>query len=217
MISADHLRRLTALNVSAEALQVFLSILAELQGADDARREREDAERERERVRRAKYPRQPRDRHKDGHSDATVTSAGRERDGHSDGPPSDSLKKERKNPETIEVSGDAGPTQAELEKELFRRGRQVCGKQSGGLIASLLKSRQHDVSLARSVIEIAATKHDPREYVAAATRTPKNGNGYHRKPSLSEAADDLIARAEKFEREGNAGSLDLDGGSFEKG
>lgn len=189
MISADHLRRLTALNVSAEALQVFLSILAELQGADDARREREDAERERERVRRAKYPRQPRGRHKDGHSDATVTELGRGRDGHSDGPPSDSLKKERKNPETIEVSGPAGPTQAELEKALYARGRQVLGKASGGLIATLLKTKQYDVALARAVIETSSTKHDPREYVGAAIRSKANDP-----KSAIAAADRLIDR-----------------------
>ncbi len=74
-----------------------------------------------------------------------------------------------------EPDGSA-PTQADLERELFRRGKQVCGKASGGLIASLLKSRQHDVALARSVVELAATKHDPREFVAAATRSKTNGN-----------------------------------------
>lgn len=67
------------------------------------------------------------------------------------------------------------PTRAELEKELFRRGKQVCGKNSGGLIGGLLKAKQQDVALARSVVELAATKHDPREFVAAAIRS--NGNG----------------------------------------
>jgi hypothetical protein len=82
----------------------------------------------------------------------------------------------------------SGPTQAELERELFRRGRQVCGKKAGGLIASLLKAKQHDVALARAVVETAATKHDPRKYVAAATRErPPNA-----KRTNVEAADDLL-------------------------
>lgn len=87
-----------------------------------------------------------------------------------------------------------GPTQAELERELFRRGKQVCGKSSGGLLASLLKSKQHDVALARAIIETAATKHDPREYVAAAIRS--NGHGQSRRSpaenSATAAADRIL-------------------------
>lgn len=85
----------------------------------------------------------------------------------------------------------SGPTQADLERQLFSRGRQVCGKASGGLIASLLKAKQHDVALARSVIETASTKQDPREYVAAALRS--SNNGQHASPLMA-AFDDLIAR-----------------------
>ena len=105
-------------------------------------------------------------------------------------------EKERKMPEP---SGSGELTRAELERELFRRGRQVCGKSSGGLIASLLKSRQQDVALARSVIELAATKADPREYVAAAVKGEQIG-GFGQRPggshsgSLLDAIDRLNQR-----------------------
>jgi hypothetical protein len=103
----------------------------------------------------------------------------------------------------------SGPSQAELERELFRRGRQVCGKSSGGLIASLLKSRAHDVALARSVVELAATKHDPRQFVAAAISNNGNhGNGKNRSPVMA-AFDDLLARADGGEVEGNHPIIDV--------
>jgi hypothetical protein len=100
-------------------------------------------------------------------------------------PPS---KKESKNQETGKepVSCD-GPTQAELEKAYYARGRQVCGKQSGGLLTALLKAKEYQVPLARAVIETASTKHDPREYVAAASRSKANDP-----KSAIAAADRLI-------------------------
>ncbi len=113
-----------------------------------------------------------------------------------------SSQPERKIPE----ANASGPTQAELERDLFKRGRQVCGKASGGLIASLLKAKQHDVALARSVIEMASTKNDPREYVAASTRsTTQNG----KRSATMEAFDDLIARSEGFEVEGDPPMRDI--------
>lgn len=168
MVSADTLKRLSALKLPTEAFQEVLLILAEMQGADDARRERQ--------------------RHRKAKSrDKSVTVTGQERDESVTASPSDSLKKERKIPEP---SG-SGPTQAELERELFSRGRQVCGKSSGGLVNSLLKAKQFDVALARSVIELAATKNDPREFVAAASRSNPR-NGHDESKSLLAAADRQI-------------------------
>jgi hypothetical protein len=149
-LSPEILRRLAALNLPVDGLQGVLVILAELQSADDARRA-------------GQRERKARSRAKSRPSHVTVTGHGR--DSHSDAP-SQTLPEASKDPE----ASASGPTQAELERELFRRGRQVCGKASGGLIASLLKAKQHDVALARSVVETAATKQDPREYVAASTR-----------------------------------------------
>lgn len=51
------------------------------------------------------------------------------------------------------------------EADLYRRGKAVLGASAGGLIASLLKSKKGSVPLARSAIEMAATKQDAREYI----------------------------------------------------
>lgn len=169
MISPAEMQSLISLKLTPEQFQGVLTILAGRQGADDARRERE-------RVRRAKYARRPKDGPSDRHKDETVTVTVTETGRTCDGPPSDSLKKERKIPETVKetVSANEGPTQAELEKALYARGRQVLGKASGGMIATLLKTKQFDVALARAIIETASTKHDPREYVGAAIRSKAN-------------------------------------------
>ena len=87
------------------------------------------------------------------------------------------------------------PTQAELERDLFKRGKQVLGKSAGGMIATLLKSREYDVALARSVIELAATKSDAREFIAAAIRAKGNGYGRSERPNrLAEAFDSLRSK-----------------------
>lgn len=51
------------------------------------------------------------------------------------------------------------------EADLYRRGKQVLGPTSGGLIAKLLKFKKGSVPLTRAAIEQAAEKADPREYV----------------------------------------------------
>lgn len=66
------------------------------------------------------------------------------------------------------------------EKDLFRRGKEVAGKQAGGLIARLLASKKGNVALARSAIETASTKENPREYLAATvmrSKSPDRMNG----------------------------------------
>jgi hypothetical protein len=62
------------------------------------------------------------------------------------------------------------PTAAEQERELFRRGKGVLGQNAGGLIKNLLKAKKGSVPLARAAVETAATKQDPREYIAAIIR-----------------------------------------------
>lgn len=66
------------------------------------------------------------------------------------------------------------------EKELFDRGKTVLGKDAGGLITRLLKSKQGKVALARAAIETASTKQDPREYIGAIVRGtgPPDDIGY---------------------------------------
>lgn len=71
----------------------------------------------------------------------------------------------RAEPEKKEDAAGAAPD--ELERQLFERGKQVLGKDAGGLIAKLLKAKQRNVALARAAIEQAATKSKPREYIGA--------------------------------------------------
>lgn len=63
-----------------------------------------------------------------------------------------------------EDAAGAAPT---LESQLFARGKEVLGENAGGMIVKLLKAKNKNVPLARSAIEMAATKSDPREYIGA--------------------------------------------------
>jgi len=71
---------------------------------------------------------------------------------------------------------DAADAAPDPEVELFRRGREVLGKQGGGLITKLLISKNKNVALARAAIEQASTKSDPREYIGAILRGPQKAN-----------------------------------------
>jgi hypothetical protein len=58
------------------------------------------------------------------------------------------------------------------EREYFNRGKEVLGKNAGGLLAKLLRTKGNNVALARSAVEMAATKQSPLEYVAGVIRGP---------------------------------------------
>ena len=62
------------------------------------------------------------------------------------------------------------PPPPTADTELFRRGKEVLGNNAGGLIKQLLKAKDGSIPLARAAIEMASTKHDPREYVGAIIR-----------------------------------------------
>jgi uncharacterized protein YdaU (DUF1376 family) len=62
------------------------------------------------------------------------------------------------------------------ESELFRRGAEVLGSGCGGLIVKLRKSCDGSIPQARSVIEMASEKNNPREYVSAAIRNREAKN-----------------------------------------
>ncbi len=105
------------------------------------------------------------------------------------------LENEGKSKPVRRKSTDTKPTSEETpsqiaERELYARGKQLCGNRAGGLVSRLLAHHGYDIGAARKVIEIAATKHDPREYLVGSMRT-KNGSG---NPTMA-AFDDLIARA----------------------
>jgi uncharacterized protein YdaU (DUF1376 family) len=61
-------------------------------------------------------------------------------------------------------------SKAELERQLFRRGKQVLGPDTGGLIKKLLNAKQGVVAHAQAAIEMASTKENPREYIGAIIR-----------------------------------------------
>lgn len=67
---------------------------------------------------------------------------------------------------------DAATAAPDAEKELFDRGKQVLGKDAGGLISKLLAAKQKNIALARAAIEQASTKSNPREYIGAVIRGP---------------------------------------------
>ena len=73
--------------------------------------------------------------------------------------------------EPIGSGADAPPLDPSIaEREFFDRGKQVCGRTSGGLLAKLLKAKGGNVALARSAVETASQKQNPCEYVAACCR-----------------------------------------------
>ncbi len=73
-----------------------------------------------------------------------------------------------------EIEKTQSPKSSQAEKtpeaDLFRRGKEILGQSAGGLISNLLKAKGRNVALARSVIELAATKDSPREYLGAIIR-----------------------------------------------
>jgi uncharacterized protein YdaU (DUF1376 family) len=75
-------------------------------------------------------------------------------------------------PQSKKDAADAAP---DPEKELFARGRELLGKQGGGLVANLLKTKGKNVALARAALEQASTKSDPREYIARIVNGPQQG------------------------------------------
>lgn len=70
------------------------------------------------------------------------------------------IKKEKK-----EAPNGGASRPPSFEADLFRRGREVLGGKSGGLIAKLLKIKKRDVAVAMAVIEDASAADNPREYV----------------------------------------------------
>jgi hypothetical protein len=90
---------------------------------------------------------------------------------------------------------------AELERQYFARGKEICGNSAGGLLARLLKAKGGDIALARAAAEMAATKQDPREYLSKLARpaaTGAVGNGAAER--LNEAARRQLAARERDQK-----------------
>lgn len=82
-----------------------------------------------------------------------------------------------KRPQSTEAEEDterkkdaASPPPMNDETEVFRRGKQVLGEKSGGMITKLITAKNGSIPHARAAIEIASTKHDPREYIGGIIR-----------------------------------------------
>lgn len=76
----------------------------------------------------------------------------------------------------------AHPVHPTDEADLFRRGKEVLGKNAGGLIASLRKSKG-SIPLARAAIEQASTKENPREYIGRVINgAAGSGNDFYDNP-----------------------------------
>lgn len=61
------------------------------------------------------------------------------------------------------VPSNSTPNTSEFE--LFQRGKQVFGKNAGGLIVRIKRYKRGNIALTRALIEIASTKHDPRVWI----------------------------------------------------
>lgn len=70
-----------------------------------------------------------------------------------------SLKKEKKD------GADAPPI--DPDADLFRRGKEVLGKEAGSLIARLKRAKKGSIPQTRAALEQASTKENPREYIGA--------------------------------------------------
>jgi hypothetical protein len=79
---------------------------------------------------------------------------------------------EQKDSEAKASGADAPIDPSIAERELFQRGRELLGKSAGGQITKLLRAKGGNVALARSALELAATKDKPAEFIAASIRGP---------------------------------------------
>ena len=67
---------------------------------------------------------------------------------------------------------EGAPTRVSPSADYYRRGRQVLGDRSGGMLKQLIEARG-ELALARASVETASTKGNPREYIASVIRGEK--------------------------------------------
>lgn len=98
-----------------------------------------------------------------------------------DAPPTQERRKvedrEYKEDSEANASGANAPLDdpSKPEREYFARGREILGKSAGGQLTKLLKANGGNVSLSRSTLELAATKHRPAEFFARAITPQSQG------------------------------------------
>ena len=98
------------------------------------------------------------------------TSRGRQPDGQTgqqwagNGPETEQGNKEKEVPSARAASPSSDP-----KTQLYQRGIEILGENSGGVVSSLLKAKG-TVPSARSALESSAEKANPREYIRAIIR-----------------------------------------------
>ena len=78
-------------------------------------------------------------------------------------------RKEESNNEKKMPSANAASPSGDPKAQLYQRGVEILGENSGGVVTSLLKAKS-TVPSARSALEAAAEKANPREYIGAIIR-----------------------------------------------
>lgn len=86
------------------------------------------------------------------------------------------------------------------ERDYFEKGKQILGKSAGGLLVRLLKAKNKNVMLAMRMLELAAEKQDPREWLGKVVAGAKQPDMFvpasvH---ARQEAARKQIAERDKF-------------------
>jgi hypothetical protein len=124
--------------------------------------------------------------------------------------PQDKAQKPEARSHSIPLEADASnaasaasdPTEA--ERDLFVRGKQVLGKNAGGLIAELKRHHGGNVALARADIERASQAHVPREFVGRVLHPvpfPRRHEASHVPSTRGSVTDELRRQlAEDFDR-----------------
>jgi hypothetical protein len=106
-------------------------------------------------------------------------------------------------------SGAGAPIDPSIaEREYFSRGREVLGKSSGGQLAKLLKANGGNVSLSRSTLELAATKHKPAEFFARAIAPVSQG------PPAGKGGFVSVLMDKHRERQDDTGDFETSTGEF---
>lgn len=102
------------------------------------------------------------------------------------------------------------------DAELFRRGKEVLGPKAGGQIAKLKAAKGGVVSLARAVIETAASKDKPAEYVAAAIIGGAGPPAFGDRKRPNGGFTDLLLK-QQAERQNGSVTIDHDDHEFASG
>lgn len=86
---------------------------------------------------------------------------------------------------------DKPTNRGDMERQLYSRAQQICGRNVNGMVAILLKHHHYQLEPVDDVLTRAGETADPRAFVAAQCKKVKNGTG----PSLMDAFDRLDDRA----------------------